>query len=50
MKQRLPPPPSSGPLEAYCQQFDPLLRHCPQRDHFRRYLEGLLTAKWNKTP
>src|SRR5947209_5241064 len=50
MTQRLPVPAAPGPLEAYCQQFDPLFRQRPQRDRFRRYLEGLLLpAERNKT-
>jgi SRSO17 transposase len=42
MTQRLPVPPAPGPLEAYCQQFDPLFDQRNQRDGFRRCLEGLL--------
>jgi hypothetical protein len=50
MTQRLPVPPAPGPLEAYCQQFDPLFAQRNQRDSFRRYLEGLLLpAERNKT-
>jgi hypothetical protein len=50
MTQRLPVPPAPGPLEAYCQQFDPLFEQRNQRDGFRRYLEGLLLpAERNKT-
>jgi len=50
MTQRLPVPPAPGPLETYCQQFDPLFRQHNQRDRFRRYLEGLLLpAERNKT-
>jgi SRSO17 transposase len=50
MTQRLPVPPAPGPLEAYCAQFDPLFTQRPQRDRFRRYLEGLLLpAERNKT-
>jgi hypothetical protein len=50
MTKRLPVPAAPGPLEAYCQQFDPLFRQRPQRDHFRRYLEGLLLpAERHKT-
>ncbi len=50
MTHRLPVPPAPGPLEAYCQSFDPLFRQRPQRDRFRRYLEGvLLPAERNKT-
>jgi len=50
MTQRLPVPPAPEPLEAYCQQFDPLFRQRNQRDRFRRYLEGLLLpAERNKT-
>jgi hypothetical protein len=50
MTRRLPVPPAPGPLETYCQQFDPLFRQHNQRDRFRRYLEGLLLpAERNKT-
>src|SRR5947209_196874 len=50
MTQRLLVPPAPGPLEAYCQQFDPLLGQRNQRDRFRRYLEGLLLpTERNKT-
>ncbi len=50
MTQRLPVPPAPDPLEAYCRQFDPLFRQRPQRDRFRRYLEGLLLpTERNKT-
>jgi SRSO17 transposase len=50
MTQRLPVPPAPGPLEAYCQPFDPLFDQRNQRDGFRRYLEGLLLpAERNKT-
>ncbi len=50
MTQRLPVPAAPDPLEAYCQQFDPLFRQRPQRDRSRRYLEGLLLpAERNKT-
>src|SRR5579884_2890655 len=50
MTQRLPVPPAPGPLETYCQQFDALFRQHNQRDHFRRYLEGLLLpTERNKT-
>src|ERR1051326_3491612 len=50
MTQRLPVPPAPGPLETYCEQFDPLFRQRPQRNRFRRYLEGLLLpAERNKT-
>jgi len=50
MTRRLPIPPAPGPLEPYCQQFDPLFRQHNQRDRFRRYLEGLLLpAERNKT-
>lgn len=39
-----------GPLEAYAQPFDDLFERRPQRDGFRRYLEGLLLpAERNKT-
>jgi hypothetical protein len=42
--------PVPGPLEAYAQQFDDLFERRPQRDGFRRYLEGvLLPAERNKT-
>ena len=34
--------PVAGPLEAYAQSFDPLFARRPQREAFRRYLEGLL--------
>jgi hypothetical protein len=50
MTQRLPVRPAPGPLEAYCQQFDPLFAQRNQRDGFRRYLEGLLLpAERHKT-
>lgn len=50
MTQHLPVAPAPGPLEDYCQQFDSLFRQRPQRDHVRRYLEGLLLpAERNKT-
>jgi hypothetical protein len=50
MTQRLPVPAAPGPLEDYCQQFDPLFDQRNQRDGFRRYLEGLLLpAERNKT-
>src|SRR5947209_18718626 len=50
MTQRLPVPDAPGPLEAYCQQFDPLFKQRNQRDRFRRYLEGLLLpTERNKT-
>src|SRR3954453_10483575 len=50
MTQRLPVPPAPGSLETYCQQFDPLFRQRPQRQVFRRYLEGLLLpTERNKT-
>ncbi len=50
MTSRLPVLAAPGPLEAYCQQFDPLLGERTQRDHFRPYLEGLLLpAERNKT-
>jgi SRSO17 transposase len=42
MTQLLPAPTAPGPLETYCQQFDPLFGKRNQRDEFRRYLEGLL--------
>ena len=42
--------PVPGPLEAYAQQFDDLFERRPQRDGFRRSLEGLLLpAERNKT-
>ena len=42
--------PVPGPLEAYAQRFDDLFERRPQRDGFRRYLEGLLVAaERNKT-
>jgi len=51
MTQRLPVTAAPGPLEAYCQQFDPLFNQRNQRDGFRRYLESvLLPAERNKTP
>jgi SRSO17 transposase len=34
-----------APLEAYCEQFDPLLATYGQRNSFRRYLEGLLLPR-----
>jgi SRSO17 transposase len=50
MTQRLPVTPAPGPLDDYCQQFDPLFTQRNQRDGFRRYLEGvLLPAERNKT-
>lgn len=50
MTHRLPVPSAPGPLEAYCQQFDPLFRQHNQRDRFRCYLEGLLLpTERNKT-
>lgn len=50
MTQRLPVRPAPGPLEEYCQQFDPLFGQRNQRDGFRRYLEGLLLpTERNKT-
>jgi hypothetical protein len=50
MTRRLPVTPAPGPLEDYCHEFDPLFAHRPQRDGFRRYLEGLLLpAERNKT-
>ena len=50
MTQRLPVAPAPGPLEDYCQPFDPLFEQRNQRDGFRRYLEGLLLpAERNKT-
>lgn len=50
MTRRLPVPSAPGPLEPYCQQFDPLFRQHNQRDRFRRYLEGLLLpTERNKT-
>src|ERR687884_1820358 len=50
MTQRLPVPAAPGPLEDYCQHFDPLFDQRNQRDGFRRYLEGLLLpAERNKT-
>jgi len=50
MTRRLPVPPAPGPLETYCQPFDPLFGQRNQRDRFRRYLEGLLLpAERNKT-
>src|ERR687893_2396132 len=42
--------PVPGPLEADAQQFDDLFERRPQRDGFRRYLQGvLLPAARNKT-
>jgi SRSO17 transposase len=42
--------PAAGPLEAYAQAFDELFDRRPQREAFRRYLEGvLLPAERNKT-
>src|ERR687884_1272149 len=50
MTQRLPVPAAPGPLEDYCQHFDPLFDQRNQRESFRRYLEGLLLpAERNKT-
>lgn len=50
MTQRLAVAPAPGPLEAYAQQFDDLLRKRNQRHALRRYLEGLLLpAERNKT-
>ena len=50
MTRRLPVASAPGPLENYCQQFDPLFDQRTQRDGFRRYLEGLLLpAERNKT-
>jgi SRSO17 transposase len=42
MTRRLPVSPAPSPLEDYGHEFDPLFDHRPQRDGFRRYLEGLL--------
>ena len=42
--------PVPGPLEAYAQKFDDHFERRPQRDGFRRYLQGvLLPAERNKT-
>ena len=50
MTTRRPVSPAPGPLEAYCQHFDPLFSPRNQRDSFRRYLEGLLLPQErNKT-
>jgi SRSO17 transposase len=50
MTRRLPVTPAPGPLEDYCQQFDPLFAQRNQRDGLRRYLEGLLLpVERNKT-
>jgi SRSO17 transposase len=50
MTARRPVSPAPGPLEAYCQHFDPLFSQRNQRDSFRRYLEGLLLPQErNKT-
>jgi SRSO17 transposase len=50
MTARRPVSPAPGPLEAYCQHFDPLFSQRNQRDNFRRYLEGLLLPQErNKT-
>ena len=50
MTARRPVSPAPGPLEAYCQQFDPLFSQRTQRDSFRHYLEGLLLPQErNKT-
>ena len=50
MSQPLPATAAPGPLEAYCQGFDPLFDNRSQRDGFRRYQEGLLLPRErNKT-
>ena len=50
MTTRQPATPTAGPLEAYVQAFDDLFDRRPQREAFRRYLEGLLLpAERNKT-
>src|SRR5437870_7374334 len=50
MTPRRPVSPAPGPLEAYCQQLDPLFTQRNQRDSLRRYLEGLLLPQErNKT-
>ncbi len=47
---RRPCMPAPAPLEAYCEQFDPLFATYAQRSGFRRYLEGLLLPRdRNKT-
>ncbi len=50
MTKRRSAPPAPAPLEAYCQQFDPLFGKLNQREAFRSYLAGLLLpAERNKT-
>jgi DDE superfamily endonuclease len=50
MTTRRPCPPAPGPLEAYAQQFDPLLLSVAQRRGLRDYLQGLLLPRdRNKT-
>lgn len=50
MTKRQSATPAPAPLEAYCQEFDPLFGRLNQREDFRRYLQGLLLpTERNKT-